>query len=125
MWEASSSSRRTRAAASPVGIVTDRDIVIEVLTADLDYRTVSAGEIMGKDLVVAREQDDALDTLKLMRSRGIRRVPVVGRAGTLAGIVTVDDLLEIVSEQLGDLVQAIAGGQARESHARAPRETAA
>jgi CBS domain-containing protein len=108
----------------PVGMITDRDIVVEVLTADLDYRTLSAGEIMSKDLVVARDEDDALDTLKLMRARGIRRVPVVGRAGTLVGIVTVDDLLEIVSEQLGDLVKAITVGQAREARAR-PMETSA
>jgi CBS domain-containing protein len=53
-----------------------------------------------------------------MRARGIRRVPVTGPGGTLAGIVTVDDLLEIVSEQLGDLVKAIASGQAKEIRAR-------
>jgi CBS domain-containing protein len=103
----------------PVGIITDRDIVIEVLVADLDYRALSAGEIMSKDLVVTREHDNVLDALKLMRARGIRRLPVVSRAGTLAGIVTVDDLLEIVSEQLGDLVKAIAGEQAREARVRA------
>ncbi len=103
----------------PVGIITDRDIVVEVLTADLDYRTLTAGEIMGKDLEIAREQDDVLDTLKLIRMRGIRRVPVVTRAGTLAGIVTIDDLLEIVAEQLGDLVRAIAREQSREARLHA------
>jgi CBS domain-containing protein len=53
-----------------------------------------------------------------MRRRGIRRVPVVGADGALVGIVTVDDLLEIVAEQLDDIVRAIASEQAQERRAR-------
>ena len=53
-----------------------------------------------------------------MRGRGIRRVPVLAADGTLAGIVTVDDVLEIVAEQLNELVRAIAVEQSRETHDR-------
>ena len=102
----------------PVGILTDRDIVVEVLTAGLDYRTVSVGEIMSRELIAAREDDDVLDAFKTMRSRGIRRLPVLTRSGTLAGIVTVDDLLELVAEQVDDLVKTIASEQSREARAR-------
>jgi len=102
----------------PVGILTDRDIVVEVLTAGLDYRTVSVGEIMSRELIAAREEDDVLDAFKTMRSRGIRRLPVLTRSGTLAGIVTVDDLLELVAEQVDDLVKTIASEQSREARAR-------
>lgn len=102
----------------PVGIVTDRDMVVEVMAADLDYRTLTVGEIMGDKLVVAKEADDTLDTLKLMRARGVRRLPVVTEKGDLAGIVTIDDLLEIVAEELADVVHAIGNEQTRESKRR-------
>ena len=102
----------------PVGIVTDRDMVVEVMAADLDYRTLTVGEIMGDKLVIAKEGDDTLDTLKLMRVSGVRRIPVVTEKGDLAGIVTVDDLLEIVAEELQDVVQAIGNGQHRETKRR-------
>jgi len=102
----------------PEGIVTDRDMVVEVMAADLDYRTVTVGEIMGDKLVVAKETDDSLDTLKLMRARGVRRIPVVTEKGDLAGIVTIDDLLEIVAEELEEIVRAIGNERARETKRR-------
>ncbi len=102
----------------PLGIVTDRDMVVEVMAEDLDYRTVTVGDIMGDKFVVAREQDDSLDTLKLMRSQGVRRIPVVTEKGDLAGIVTVDDLLGIVAEELEDIVHAIGNEQTRETKHR-------
>jgi predicted transcriptional regulator len=79
---------------------------------------VSVGEIMSRELITAREDDDVLDAFKAMRSRGIRRLPVLTRSGTLAGIVTVDDLLELVAEQVDDLVKAITSEQSREARAR-------
>ena len=103
---------------TPVGIITDRDIVVEVVAAGLDARVLTVGEIMGRELVTAREQDNVLDILRVMRRRGIRRMPVVTASGSLAGIVTIDDLLEIVAEELDDVVNAIASGQQRETRAR-------
>lgn len=102
----------------PVGMLTDRDIAIAVVAQALDPRTLTAGEVMSGELVTANEQDDMLDTLQRMRRRGIRRVPVLTATGTLAGIVTLDDLLELVAEQLGDVVKAIATEQSREARAR-------
>lgn len=102
----------------PVGMLTDRDIAIAVVAQALDPRTLTAGEVMSGELVTANEQDDMLDTLQRMRRRGIRRVPVLTAAGVLAGIVTLDDLLELVAEQLGDVVKAIATEQSREARTR-------
>jgi CBS domain-containing protein len=102
----------------PVGMLTDRDIAIAVVAQALDPRTLTAGEVMSGELVTANEQDDMLDTLQRMRRRGVRRVPVLGANGTLAGIVTLDDLLELVAEQLGDVVKAIATEQSREARTR-------
>ena len=89
----------------PVGILTDRDIVVELLATDVDLDKVSVGDAMSYELVVAREEDDLQETLAKMRQNGIRRVPVVNTAGALVGILTVDDLLEVYAEQFSDLVK--------------------
>ncbi len=102
----------------PVGILTDRDIVVAVVAGEVDPRTLTVGEVIGPNLVSARETDSVFDVLRMMRQRGIRRVPVVAPDGTLAGIVTVDDLLEVVAEQLNDLVRAIATERSREAQVR-------
>lgn len=88
----------------PVGILTDRDIVVELLAKEVDLSKVSAGDVMSLDLHSANEEDDLIETMQLMRRRGIRRVPVVGAAGELIGIITLDDMIEVISEQMTDLV---------------------
>jgi CBS domain-containing protein len=102
----------------PVGMLTDRDIVVEVLAPGLDYRNLKVGEIMSSRLITARESDDMLGVLRVMRQKGIRRMPILTESGTLAGIVTLDDLLEILAEEMDDLVDAIAGEQAKEVKGR-------
>jgi len=57
----------------PVGIVTDRDIVLEVVAADMDAKTVNVGEVMSRNPVTALEDDDVAWALKVMRDCGIRR----------------------------------------------------
>jgi CBS domain-containing protein len=102
----------------PVGIVTDRDIVVEVVAAGLDVRTMTVGEIMTGSLITAGEDDDALATLKAMRRRGIRRIPIVDGKGALVGIVSLDDLLEIAGGALHDVMGAIASERSLESWRR-------
>jgi CBS domain-containing protein len=68
--------------------------------------------------VTAREGDDLLETLKMMRARGIRRLPVIDDDGALAGILTVDDLIDLFSEQIADLARLIAFEQKREQERR-------
>lgn len=108
----------TNDASKPVGILTDRDIVVEVVAAELDPRSVTVGEIMSTPVVTVRAGDDALDTLKAMRIRGVRRVPVVDDAGALAGLASLDDLLEIAGETLNDVVGAIVSERSIESWVR-------
>ena len=102
----------------PVGMLTDRDIVVEVVAGEVDPRTLTAGEVMSGELATVRASDSAESALRLMRRRGIRRVPVVSEAGTLTGIVTLDDLLEKVAEQLSDAVRAITSEQVHETRTR-------
>ncbi|HER62893.1 MAG TPA: CBS domain-containing protein, partial [Desulfobacteraceae bacterium] len=84
----------------PVGILTDRDIVVELLATEVPLDAVSVGDVMTFTLVTAREQDSIWDTLQSMRTKGIRRVPVVNDQGGLEGILSVDDLLELLAEEL-------------------------
>jgi CBS domain-containing protein len=103
---------------APVGVLTDRDITVAVVAKDLDARTISVGEAMSGDLLTVREDDSVIEALRLMRERGVRRVPVTQRDGTLVGIVTLDDLLEVVADQLRELVRAIASERSHEARAR-------
>ena len=104
--------------AVPVGIVTDRDIVVSVIALGLDPAGLQVDDIMSDDLLTCREDDDVYETIEHMRLRGIRRVPVVNGAGGLTGIVSVDDLLEFLAEEMGDLSRISASGQAHEKRAR-------
>ena len=102
----------------PVGIVTDRDIVLEVIAEGVSMDDVNVGDIMSDKLVTAREGDGLLDTIKVMRAKGIRRLPVVNDDNELVGILSVDDLIDLFSEQIVDLARLIAREQGREKTGR-------
>ncbi|HYW93509.1 MAG TPA: CBS domain-containing protein [Gammaproteobacteria bacterium] len=89
----------------PIGIVTDRDLVIEVLAQDVDLDAIAAGDVMSFDLALARAGDDLWETLMRMRSLGLRRMPVVDEEGLLEGILTADDVLELLAEGMSDLAR--------------------
>jgi CBS domain-containing protein len=91
----------------PVGIVTDRDIVVEVLAMGLDPSIVTAGDIMTRSPAVASGEEDALWALKVMRDRGVRRLPVVDSRGELEGIIAFDDLVQHLGTTLADIAQLI------------------
>jgi CBS domain-containing protein len=103
---------------TPVGILTDRDIVLEVIAEGVDIGGVVVGDIMSFELVTAGEDDDLFDTIKRMRLKGVRRLPVVDRNQALAGIIAVDDLLDLLAEQMSDLTRVIQREQTRERERR-------
>ena len=102
----------------PAGIVTDRDVVVELVALGLDPDTITVGDIMGLELATVRESNGVFDTVQLMRSKGVRRVPVVSNKGALVGIVTVDDLIQLLAEEMGELSKLIAREQAVEERQR-------
>lgn len=102
----------------PVGILTDRDIVVAVVAKELDPRTLTVGEVMTGELLMVREQDGITDVLRLMREKGVRRVPVVSRSGALAGIVASDDVLELVAEEMDAFVHTLRSEHVRETRVR-------
>ncbi len=89
----------------PVGILTDRDIVVELIAEAVDPTSVTIADVMSGDLMTAREDENILATMERMRDKGVRRIPVVNRHGGLEGIFAVDDLIELIAEQLSDLVR--------------------
>ncbi|MGF6274768.1 CBS domain-containing protein [Massilia sp. UYP11] len=103
----------------PVGILTDRDIVLAVIAPGLDPASLLAGDIMSDDLLTAGEADDVYETIEHMRLRGIRRVPVVDAQGNLSGIVSADDLLEFLAEEMSELSRI---GSWQQSHERRVRQ---
>lgn len=100
--------------AIPVGIITDRDIVIEVIAQEVDMDSIAVEDVMSYDLVCVQEKEGIWETLVQMRSKGIRRVPVVNENGGLEGILTMDDLMELLAEELNLLSKVIAISRERE-----------
>lgn len=102
----------------PIGIITDRDIVIETIALQLDVSVFTAGDIMSAPPVTVRESEGIIEALRLMRSRNIRRLPVVTDAGTLYGIVTSDDVLNLLAMELSMMTGAIVEQPGTESRMR-------
>jgi CBS domain-containing protein len=91
----------------PLGILTDRDLVVEVMATGLDPDTLKISDLMDGAPVTVRQQDDVIDALHKMRSRGVRRLPVTDPHGDLVGIVSLDDLLHSVSQELSLLARVV------------------
>jgi CBS domain-containing protein len=103
----------------PVGILTDRDMVIALIAEEVPLSAVSVGDVMSFELIIARESDDLFATVEHMRDKGIRRLPVVAENGSLVGILAVDDVLDLLAEQLNALVRLVACERRREEQRRA------
>jgi len=84
----------------PVGIVTDRDLVVEIMAPELDPAAMTVGDIMEQELVTVKESMGLFEAIQYMRSKTVRRLPIVDENGALIGILALDDLLELLSEEL-------------------------
>lgn len=102
----------------PVGVLTDRDLVMEVLVNKLDPESVRVGEIVRENVISVEGSAGVLETVQRMRGRGVRRAPVVGGHGELIGIIAVDDLIGLLAEEMGELYKLIRHEQEREANFR-------
>ena len=102
----------------PVGIVTDRDMVIKIISQSLDFNEFSVGDIMSPQLVSVLETEGVFETVRLMRTKGIRRIPVVNQEGGLEGIVSADDMLDLLAEEMAELAKVAPREQEREVKAK-------
>lgn len=81
----------------PIGIITDRDIVIEVIAAEIELGDISVGDAMSYELVSAHEKDSLEKVIGIMRDKKVRRIPIVNGDGVLSGIICADDIFLVLS----------------------------
>ena len=109
----------TKGARRPVGMLTDRDVVIEFVTQGVAPEDVEAGDAVGPKLVTVSENTALYETIEIMLQNGVRRVPVVDKDGALVGLFASDDALELLTEQLQQLAWLVSKQRRQESKRRA------
>ena len=102
----------------PVGIVTDRDLVVLVVAAGVDPDRVTASDIMSERPATALGSEVVYDAVWHMRGKGIRRLPVVDASGALMGVVTADDVTRFLASELNAVAQIASRQIRREQEAR-------
>lgn len=102
----------------PVGIVTDRDVVVEIVCPGLDASVIRLGDLQLQPLVTTREQAGYAETVHAMVQHGVRRMPVIDDAGLLVGIITLDDVLRQLALPLAELSSLSLRERAHEASAR-------
>lgn len=102
----------------PVGIITDRDIVLAVIAPGIDAGVLTVGDVMSRRLASCSEGDDLFDAIATMRRHGVRRLPVLNGKGGLAGVVSADDIYGALGMHLQELSQALTREQVREMELR-------
>ncbi len=102
----------------PVGIVTDRDLVVEIMAMKLDPASLAVKDIMVSDLATIKEDAGLFEAIGYMRTKGVRRLPVVDGAGSLIGILTLDDLIELLADEMSALAKLVKHEQKKEATTR-------
>ena len=87
----------------PVGIVTDRDLVLEVLEPRADPKEVHAEDIMTETVATVYDSDGIFEVTATMLEHSVRRMPVVDEDETITGIITLDDLTLLLADELSNL----------------------
>ena len=94
----------------PVGIITDRDLVISVIAEGKNSDEIIVEQVMAKDLVYVEEDTDIMDILSTLSEYSVRRMPVT-KDGRLTGIISVDDLIVVIATELTGLLWLLAASQ--------------
>jgi CBS domain-containing protein len=102
----------------PVGIVTDRDIVVELVATELDCKVITTGDIMQTNIIVIDESAGVLEAIQTMTAKGVRRLPVIDDEDGLVGIVTLDDMLLLLAKEFGSLSKLVTREQRNEATKR-------
>ncbi len=92
---------------TPIGIVTDRDIVVQIIALNIPCEDVLIRELIGNDFYTVKGHQNIFSVFKYMQQTGVRRLPVVDGLGGLIGIITFDDLIAIFTSELADLSRVI------------------
>jgi CBS domain-containing protein len=92
----------------PAGMVTDRDIVRAQLEKAADLNFLCVEEVMSRNPLVLEEHMTLREGIERLRAREVRRAPVVDRTGALIGVVSTDDIVAALADELSDLARLIA-----------------
>jgi len=95
----------------PIGVLTDRDIVVAVIARDVEARSLRVEDVMTREPLLLSESETVENALREMRRRGVRRAPVVGDSGQLIGVVSLDDMLAVLAGELQDVSWSIERGR--------------
>jgi CBS domain-containing protein len=95
----------------PMGVLTDRDIVVSVVAREADPRALRVSDVMTREPLVTQESASIATALQEMKRVGVRRVPVVGDHGQLVGVLSLDDALEALVAELQDVSGSIRSEQ--------------
>ncbi len=98
--------------ARPIGVLTDRDLVMEVLAQEVDPRALTAGDVMNTQPITVGETDSVRSALQTMHRSGVRRLPVVDSRGELTGVLSLDDVIDNLASE----IQEVAGAIRNEQH---------
>lgn len=102
-------------AGRPVGMLTDRDIVVEVVARGMDPKEVRVGDVMVKKPVTIRQDLGIFDAARTFAKTGVRRLPVVTASGVLVGVITMDDVVMLLGNEMGHMAGALSAGLRRAS----------
>jgi CBS domain-containing protein len=91
----------------PVGVLTDRDLVVQVLGAGVDASALTVEDVMTRKPVLASDNDDVSELIHGMRTAGVRRAPVVDAGGRLVGIIALDDAYDVITELMCEMCGAV------------------
>ena len=97
----------------PKGLLTDRDIVVDVVAQGKDPATIQVAEVMRKNPAVITEDKGILDATRILGERGVRRLPIVSKKGKLVGIIALDDVLMLLGSEMGHVASALSRGLGR------------
>lgn len=98
----------------PVGIISDRDLVIKIMARDVSYEKLSVYDVMSRDLICVKNDEEVMEVVRMMCMEGVRRVPVINNEGQLIGILSMDDLFEMLADELSNLAVLICRQQKHE-----------
>lgn len=107
-----------KGAARPVGVVTDRDIIVTVVAGGADPRALRVGDVMTRNPLVTQETSSVSWALRQMRRIGVRRMPVVDLAEHLVGVLLLDNVLDALAGELLDVAGSIRNERRIESQLR-------
>jgi CBS domain-containing protein len=97
----------------PVGILTDRDITVDVVGTGKKAAETTVADVMRPNPVTLREDQGLFEAAKVFGAKGVRRLPVMSKSGKLIGIVTLDDLMLLLGREMELVATAVAHGMGR------------